>query len=39
MQRELVMWHQVWPSDTVRSLLAFRARSMADLLLESAGLL
>ncbi|MBN1579906.1 MAG: hypothetical protein JXA89_04335 [Anaerolineae bacterium] len=37
MQRELVLWHRVWPSDTVRSLLAFRARSMADSLLESAG--
>ena len=37
MQRELVLWHQAWPSDTVRSLLAFRARRMAGLLLESAG--
>lgn len=37
MQRELILWHQVWPSDAVRSLLAFRARSMANLLLESAG--
>lgn len=38
MQRELILWHQVWPSETVRPLLAFRARTMADLLLESAGL-
>ena len=39
MQRELVLWHRVWPGDAVRALLAFRARSMADLLLESAGYL
>ncbi|MBN1933905.1 MAG: hypothetical protein JW934_04540 [Anaerolineae bacterium] len=38
MQRELVLWHRAWPSDAVRSLLAFRARCMADLLLEAAGL-
>lgn len=37
MQRELVLWHRVWPSDTARTLLSFRARAMADLLLESAG--
>ena len=37
MQRELILWRQVWPLDAARSLLAFRARQMADHLLEAAG--
>jgi hypothetical protein len=38
MQRELILWRQIWPSDTARSLLTFRTREMADRLLEAAGL-
>jgi hypothetical protein len=37
MQRELVLWRQLWPADAVRRLLAFRTRQMADRLLEAAG--
>jgi hypothetical protein len=37
MQRELVLWRQIWPHDAARSLLAFRTRDMADRLLEAAG--
>ena len=37
MQRELVLWRQIWPNDAARRLLAFRAREMADRLLEAAG--
>ena len=37
MQRELVLWRRIWPNDAARSLLAFRAREMADRLLEAAG--
>jgi len=37
MQRELVLWRQVWPADAARSLLSFRTRQMADRLLEAAG--
>ena len=39
MQRELLLWHRIWPNDAVRSLLAFRARIMADFLLNAAGFL
>jgi hypothetical protein len=39
MQRELILWRQIWPSDAARALLAFRARDMADRLLQGAGLL
>ena len=28
MQRELVLWRQVWPIDAARPLLAFRARTL-----------
>ena len=35
MQRELVLWRQMWPNDAARPLLAFRARQMADQLLEA----
>lgn len=37
MQRELVLWRQIWPNDAARPLLAFRARQMADRLLEAGG--
>ena len=37
MQRELVLWRQIWPNDAARRLLAFRTRKMADRLLEAAG--
>jgi hypothetical protein len=37
MQRELILWRQVWPNDAARALLAFRARQMADHLLEAGG--
>jgi hypothetical protein len=37
MQRELLLWWQVWPADAVRELLALRARAMADHLLSAAG--
>jgi hypothetical protein len=39
MQRELVLWHRIWPNDAVRRLLAFRVRQMSDRLLLVAGLL
>jgi hypothetical protein len=37
MQRELLLWHQIWPADVARSLLALRAHVMADHLLAVAG--
>jgi hypothetical protein len=37
MQRELVLWRRIWPNHASRPLLAFRAREMADRLLEAAG--
>jgi hypothetical protein len=37
MQRELVLWRRMWPNDAARPLLAFRARQMADQLLEAGG--
>ena len=37
MQRELVLWRRIWPNDEARSLLALRAREMANRLLEAAG--
>ncbi len=37
MQRELLLWRQIWPHDAVRPLLAFRARTMSSHLLEAAG--
>ncbi len=40
MQRELGLWWRAWEQDTqtVRPLLAFRARAMADRVLELSGL-
>jgi hypothetical protein len=37
MQRELILWHQIWPDNAARLLLAFRVREMADRLLKTAG--
>ena len=37
MQRELVLWRQVWPNEAARPLLALCARQMADRLLEAGG--
>lgn len=37
MQRELVLWRRIWPTDAVRPLLAHRAYAMADALLAAAG--
>jgi len=39
MQRELLLWRQVWPADAARALLAFRAQAMASRLLAAAELL
>lgn len=38
MQRELCLWWRVWPVETARPLLAFRARTMSDQVLEWSGL-
>jgi len=38
MQRELCLWRRVWPVETARPLLAFRARTMSDRVLELSGL-
>lgn len=37
-QRELCRWRRIWPLESARSLLAFRARQMSDRVLESSGL-
>ncbi|HSJ57266.1 MAG TPA: hypothetical protein VLC95_08795 [Anaerolineae bacterium] len=37
MQRELVLWRRIWPTDAARPLLAHRAHAMADALLAAAG--
>jgi hypothetical protein len=37
-QRELILWHRIWPDDAARSVLAYRARNISDRLLEAAGL-
>ena len=37
-QRELCRWRRIWPSDSVRSLLAFRARQMSNRVLGMSGL-
>jgi len=39
MQRELLLWRQVWPLNAARSLLAFRAQVLANRLLTMAGFL
>jgi Uma2 family endonuclease len=39
LQRELVLWRNIWPADATRRLLAFRARAMSDHILELSGLL
>ena len=37
MQRELLLWRQIWPTDAARPLLALRAHAMAENLLSAAG--
>jgi hypothetical protein len=37
MPRELVLWRRMLPNDPARPLFAFRARQMADHLLEAGG--
>ena len=37
MQRELLLWRQIWPVAAARPLLAWRAHVMADQLLAAAG--
>jgi hypothetical protein len=37
MQRELLLWRQIWPTDAARPLLAWRTQVMADHLLSAAG--
>ncbi len=37
-QRELCRWRRIWPSDSVRSLFAFRAKEMSDRVLAISGL-
>jgi len=38
LQRELFLWHRVWPQETLRPLLALQARHMSDRLLRVAQL-
>ncbi len=37
-QRELCRWRRIWPLESVRSLLAFRAREMSGRVLQMSGL-
>jgi len=39
MQREICRWRNIWPVESARSLLAFRARKMSEQVLEFSGLL
>jgi hypothetical protein len=39
MQREICRWRRVWPVDSARSILAFRALRMSNRALELSGLL
>lgn len=39
LQRELLLWRQLWPLDDSRLLLALQARHASDRLLRLAGLL
>ena len=36
-QRELLLWHKIWPAAAARLVLAWRARVMADQLLAASG--
>lgn len=38
MQREICRWRRVWPVESVRSILALRARQMSARALEISGL-
>jgi len=39
MQREVCYWLRLWPQESARGMLAFRARRMSDRILELSGLL
>jgi hypothetical protein len=39
MQREICRWRNIWPVESARSLLAFRAGKMSDQVLNFSGLL
>jgi len=38
LQRELVLWHRVWPQEALRPLLSLQARHLSDRLLRLAQL-
>ena len=38
LQRELLVWHRLWPQDRLRPLLSLQARHASDRLLRQAGL-
>ena len=38
-QRELCRWRRIWPSHSLRSLLAFRAKQMSECVLGMSGLM
>lgn len=38
MQRELCLWRRIWPVEAARPLLAFRAQTMSNQVLEWSGL-
>lgn len=37
-QREICRWRRVWPVESVRSILALRAKQMSERVLEMSGL-
>jgi len=38
LQRELLVWHRLWPQDSLRPLLSLQARHISDRLLRQAEL-
>lgn len=38
LQRELLVWHRLWPQETLRPLLSVQARHISDRLLRLANL-
>lgn len=38
MQREICSWRRIWPVESARSILAFRASQMSQRLIELSGL-
>jgi hypothetical protein len=39
LQRELLLWHRVWPQEALRPLLALQVRHLSDRLLRLAQLM